>query len=299
MKSNNSFFDNTFININGEIVSPQNAKISVLDRGFLYGDSVYEVAYSKNRKLFFFEDHLNRLYTSANLLQMNITYTRDELIKECLKTLKVSNITNAYIRIILTRGESELSLDPTQSKKNNLVIIVKPKPQHNQDFYRSGIKLKVVSILRNDSRSTNPEAKSGNYLNNVMAITEAKNLGFNDAIMLNSDQNITEGSSFNVWLIKSDIVFTPSANAGLLLGITREKIIEICNTNNIKLIIKDLTVQDVSEADEAFITSSTREVMPIGLIDDKVFDLKQNNTTKRLQALFKEFLLSRSNGLEY
>jgi branched-chain amino acid aminotransferase len=230
---------------------------------------------------------------------MNITYTRDELIKECLKTLKVSNITNAYIRIILTRGESELSLDPTQSKKNNLVIIVKPKPQHNQDFYRSGIKLKVVSILRNDSRSTNPEAKSGNYLNNVMAITEAKNLGFNDAIMLNSDQNITEGSSFNVWLIKSDIVFTPSANAGLLLGITREKIIEICNTNNIKLIIKDLTVQDVSEADEAFITSSTREVMPIGLIDDKVFDLKQNNTTKRLQALFKEFLLSRSNGLEY
>jgi branched-chain amino acid aminotransferase len=299
MKNNNSFFKNTFININGEIVSPDEAKISVLDRGFLYGDSIYEVAYSKNRKLYFFEDHLRRLYTSANLLQMNITYTKDELIKQCLKTLKKSNIDDAYIRIILTRGESELSLDPTMSKENNLVIIVKPKPQHNEDFYKNGINLKVVSVLRNDSRSTNPEAKSGNYLNNVMAITEAKSLGFSDAIMLNNENNITEGSSFNVWLIKNDTVYTPSATAGLLLGITREKIIEICKENEINLIIKDLTVQDINEADEAFITSSTREVMPIGLIDEKKFDLNHNKNTQRLQALFKEFLINRSNGLEY
>ncbi len=292
-------FIDTFININGSIVAKKDAKISVFDRGFLYGDSIYEVAYSRDSTLYFFNDHLERLFVSAALLKMNITYSKDQLIDQCLKTLKEANIPEAYIRIILTRGESELSLDPTESKSNNLIIIVKPKPVHPPLYYQQGIKLKVVSVLRNDSRSTNPEAKSGNYLNNVMAISEAKSFGFNDAIMLNGENKITEGSSFNFWLVKNDVIYTPGAEAGLLKGITREKLIEICKVNKLELKIKALTLKDIEQADEAFITSSTREVMPVGQIDNKKFEVDKFKVTKNLQGLFKDYLKQSSQGLKY
>ena len=166
----------SFVNINGDITPAQDAKISIFDRGFLYGDSIYEVTYSDEGSLIFLNEHIDRLYHSAKLLQMHIFLSREVIIDQIIKTCQISKLPQAYIRIILTRGETHITLDPNASFKNNLIIIVKPLPKHSPQFYQSGINLIIPDILRNDIKSVDPNAKSGNYLNNVMAMNAAKKL---------------------------------------------------------------------------------------------------------------------------
>lgn len=285
-------FPDTIVNINGEIVRPEDAKISIFDRGFLYGDSVYEVTYSDKKSLIFLDEHLDRLFNSANLLGMNIFIEREEIIQETIKTLKASGLDRAYVRIILTRGETQITLDPNVSFKNNLVIIAKPQPEYPNWMYEEGIHLAIVSVLRNDKRSTNPNAKSGNYLNNVMAMAEAKKLGASDAIMINNDGDITEGSTFNIWAIKNGEVYTPPLESGLLKGITRSKVIELCKVNNIAHHLKTFTPEFLLDADEVFITSSTKGIMPVNKINEKSYgnDIKNWPHTKKLMTLYTDLV---------
>ena len=292
-------YDHSTVSINGDLIGAADAKVSIFDRGFLYGDSIYEVAYSKNGSLIFFDDHLDRLYKSASLLNLHIFYSKAEIITEAIKVLKESKLKDAYLRIIITRGETEITLDPSGSFKNNLVIIAKPKPIHNIKFYTKGIDLAIVSILRNDTRSTNPSAKSGNYLNNVLAVNEAKKLQFDDALMVNQKGCITEGSSFNIWMVKDGIIYTPPANSGLLQGITREKLLNILDNNQIIYKTEDFYPEDIITADEVFITSSTREVMPVGKINQTKFDVQSYSITNKLQALFKEALEIEKKKMNY
>ena len=281
--------NNTTININGIITPKEDAKISIFDRGFLFGDSIYEVTYTTERSILFVNEHLDRLYQSANLIQMEIKLNRESIINEVLKTLKASNIDEAYIRIIITRGESEISLDPTNTEKNNLIIIVKPRPQYSKDLYLKGMSLKIVSVLRNDARAINPSAKSGNYLNNIMALKEAKTFGFDDALMMNNDNYLTEGTTFNIWMIKENTLYTPPVESGLLEGITREKVIQVCNENNISFKLKNISETDILSADEVFITSSTRGIMPVFKINDTIYSEK--SMIDKLAKLYKELVL--------
>lgn len=267
----NQLLEHSVVNINGKIIPSDKAKISVFDRGFLYGDSIYEVTYSEDYTLLFFEDHLDRLEKSASIINMNLFLTRDEIKEQALKTLQASKIKNAYIRIIITRGETHITLDPDASFKNNFVIIVKKKPEYPQDFYSKGLKLAIVSILRNDKQATDPNAKSGNYLNNVLAIQEAKKLGAQDALMVNKEGYVTEGSTFNVWMIKDNYIITPPSNSGLLEGITRQKLISICKQKGLPLKIENFTAEDILNAQEVFITSSTRGLMPVSQINDIIY----------------------------
>ena len=283
-------YSNSLVCINGKITSAEDAKVSVFDRGFLYGDSIYEVAYSKDGKLIFFEDHLDRLYKSANLLNIQIYESKEDLIKQCLNLLKELKKSQAYLRIIITRGETEITLDPSNSFHNNIILIAKPKPTYNKQLYKEGIRLCIVSIMRNDPRSTNPNAKSGNYLNNVLAINEAKRQNFDDALMLNNQGYITEGSSFNVWMVKDNVLITPPEESGLLKGITREKLFLICKENNIDYKEENIRPDDIICADEAFITSSTRMIMPIGIINNTNILKDGNPTTQKLQLLFREYI---------
>ncbi len=260
-----------FVNINGKITDQKNAQISVFDRGFLFGDSIYEVTYTEDGCILFLDEHLDRLETSANFIDFNYSFTREFLISEILKTLKTLNMPKAYIRLIITRGESSISLDPTQQTSPNFIIIVKALPEHPIHHYTKGLHLTISSIERNSIKSTNPRAKSGNYLNNVMALNDAKKRNADDAIMINSQGQITEGTTFNVWMIKNNKVYTPSLESGLLKGITRDKVLEICNKNKIKFEETTLRDKDFLNADEMFITSSTRGIMPIYKLDNKVY----------------------------
>ncbi len=280
----------TVVNINGEILPAAKAKISIFDRGFLYGDSIYEVTYSENGFLLFFEEHLDRLFNSAQLLDMHIFLSKTDIINEVLRTCKESQLKQAYIRIIITRGETALTLDPNESFKNNLIIIVKPKPIHPQKYYTNGLELYIPKIIRNDIKSVDPNAKSGNYLNNVLAMSEAKKVGADDALMVNHNNEITEGTTFNIWFIKNNILYTPDLKSGLLKGITRQKVIEICRENNIPYKVTTITREDIEQADEAFITSSTRGIMPVKKINSKIFGETINDwpLTKTISHLYSD-----------
>lgn len=292
------FQNKTTINVNGEITPAQDAKISIFDRGFLYGDSIYEVTYSEFGQLMFFNEHMDRLYNSASLLNMEIFLNREYIIDQTLRTLKDAGIERAYVRIILTRGESEINLDPSISFKNNLIIIVKPQLAYPEENYTKGLKLMISSILRNDRKSINPNAKSGNYLNNVMAISEAKKLGYDDAIMVNNQNKITEGTTFNIWLVKDGIVRTPPETSGLLKGITRQKVLQICKDENFHYDEYEITPEMIFDADEVFMTSSTKGIMPIFQINDQEYK-KERVITKQLSQYYKLLIQSQIESKAY
>lgn len=297
----NQLFPDTLVNINGTIYEPQDANVSIFDRGFLYGDSVYEVTYSEDNTVLFLNEHLDRLYHSANLLNMQFFITRDEIITEVLKTLKASRLNRAYIRIIITRGETQITLDPNVSTSNNLVIIVRPQAAYPPELYSEGLDLAIVSVLRNDKKSTDPSAKSGNYLNNVMAMAEAKRLGAMDAIMVNREGNITEGSTFNIWAIKDGIVHTPPIKSGLLKGITRSKILEICKREKLAYLLDEFTPDFILNADEVFITSSTKGIMPVKKINSRIYGDNINDwtLTKKLMTLYQELINTHKKENKY
>ena len=282
-------YSKTTVNINGEIIDAENAKISVFDRGFLFGDSIYEVSYTTKRSILFYEEHMDRLFNSAKLLNMNIFLDRDELTEQIMKTLKASDLDEGYFRLIITRGESEISLNPNLSTHNNFVIMVKPRPNYSKELYDKGIDLLLSNVIRNPKNATDPNAKSGNYLNNVMAISEAKKKGYSDAIMVNGDGQLTEGTTFNFWIIKGKQILTPMSDNGLLMGITRHKVLELKEVEGLEIKEAQLFPKDIFEADEMFITSSTRGVMPISKV-------LTNTGLKEFKSFNKTHLIANAYG---
>jgi branched-chain amino acid aminotransferase len=300
-KKYEDFLEKSFANINGEITRAQDAKLSIFDRGFLYGDSIYEVTYSENGCLLFFEEHMDRLYNSAQILDMNIFLSREEITKQAIRTLRHSKINRAYIRIILTRGETEIGLDPNLSFKNNLIIIVKPLPKYPSSMYQNGLRLIISNVQRNDKKSVDPNAKSGNYLNNVLAINEAKARKYDDALMVNAKGHITEGTTFNIWAIKNDILYTPKAESGLLQGITRQALIQICKEQKIDLEICEITTNFILNADEVFITSTTKGIMPISMIEEKSYGsgLQDWNGISSLIKYYNNYISEKLSNSKY
>lgn len=289
------------VNINGDIFRPDEAKISIFDRGFLFGDSIYEVCYGVKRQLIFFEEHLNRLFNSAELIKMTMFLKREELIQQVFKTLKLTAWNDTYLRIIVTRGETAINLDPTLSFKNNFVIVVGEKPQHPSHFYKHGIKLFIADTLRNNPKSVDPNAKSGSYLNNVMALAEAKKVGADDALMLNHQGEVTEGTNFNIWLVKDHVFITPPSKSGLLKGITRQKVIELLKQNRLSYSERVIYLEDLLQADEVFITSSTRGIMPVQKINQTSFGRSHKAWphTNQIAHLLQELIKSTSKGMKY
>ena len=294
-------FSKALVNINGVITPAVDAKISIFDRGFLYGDSIYEVIYGKGNTLIFLEEHITRLFHSALLLNMKVFFTKEEIIREVIETLKQTELSDVYVRIILTRGETAITLDPDSSFKNNLIIIARPKTFHPPENYKYGISLYIPTILRNDIKSVNPNAKSGNYLNNVMAMSEAKEYGADDAVMINHDNEVTEGTTFNIWMVKNGTLFTPPVSSGLLKGITRDKIIELCHENKLSFQIVKFGKKDLLEAQEIFVTSSMRGVMPVRKINEKVFgkSLEDWPMIKSLINLYDKKVEQEKDRLKY
>lgn len=291
------------ININGVICNEENAKISVLDRGFLYGDSVYEVTYSQDSRFLFLDEHLDRLWNSASLLGMEIEYSRPKLIEEILKTARSSALEQAYVRVVITGGSGSIDLSRSSIGPQNLVIYVKERPLYPLEMYEKGINLKIVSRPRNDRRSLDPNAKSGNYLNNVLAIQEARKHGAYDAIMANINGEITEGSTFNIWMVKDGVVITPHENTGLLKGITRQKVIELCQAHAIELELGRFSAHDLYRADEVFITSSTKGIMPVSKVDGASFGVGNHQApiTQLLRQHYNQLVSQylKSTGYSY
>ena len=279
------------INFNGELMDPKDAKISIFDRGFLYGDSIYEVTLTYEKVPFLLDEHLDRLWRSAERIYMPLRFSREELIKEVKKGINHLNLDRLYIRIIVTRGEGEIGLDPNLATAQNLIIMFRELPEYPKKWYEEGVQMIVADVLRNPKEAMDPDVKSGNYLNNVLAMTQAKQKGAYDAIMLNDKGNVTEGTTSNIWIVKGDKVITPSLKAGILGGITRATLIEVARGAGIEVVEADFSPEILKSSDEVFLTSSTREIVPITSIDENVIGSgKPGKMTQRLHSLYRNFV---------
>lgn len=254
------------INVDGAIAPT--AAISVLDRGFLYGDSIYEVVRTFNGKPFALQEHLDRLRQSAAYCYLALPWSDHQIGAEVEKTLGQADFAEAYIRIVVTRGaEPEIGLQPGPNPQPSLIIVVKaiaPEPALNQQ----GIHLCLLPRLRNDQQALSPAAKTGNYLNNILAQIEATQTGAEDALMLNARGELTEATTSNLWLIEGGVVRTPAAETGILHGITRHFLLQILREHQIPHEETILMPTDLWAAAEGFLSSSVRLIMPIAKIND-------------------------------
>src|SRR5262245_41076954 len=253
-------------NVNGEITPLEEARISILDRGFLYGDSVYEVFRTYDGVPMFCHEHFDRMDNSARLIHMTITQSREEMLGEMRRTAAAADIPpgqDIYVRWHVTRGTGALDLVPAKDLNSSFVIILKEVPKWNPEFYSRGMRLAVTSVRRNPVEALSPDIKSGNYLNNILGVAEAVDLGADDCLMLNPAGIVTEASNSNVFFVIDNRLVTPSADAGILRGITKTAIQRMSAEHGFEVHDTEIRASDLSRVTECFVTSATREVMPV------------------------------------
>ncbi|MFQ5673322.1 MAG: aminotransferase class IV [Nitrospinales bacterium] len=279
----------TRINFNGDI--RDTLSISVFDHGFLFGDSVYEVICTRNDRPCFMKRHLQRLRKSAAEISLAIPWSDERFEQEIRRTLKAANNTESSIRIVVTRGEGEIDIDPTSCGTPNVLIFVVPARIYPPEDYRSGIHVAVVRIKRNLAEALNPAIKTGNYLNNVLAKIEANKLNAKDALMLNNSGFLTECTTSNFFFVREDRVKTASPDCGILSGITREILMQLARESGILVEEGHWLPEELETAEEAFVSGTLRKVMPVTRLNGKaVGDGKPGPITRRLMRLYESAL---------
>src|SRR3954471_11205192 len=275
--------------IDGAVRLPEDAKVSVLDRGFLYGDSVYETIGTMYGRLFAARGHLDRLERSARRIGLRVP-PRAEIEGAIAQTIAAAGNPETRVRVILTRGVGKLDLDPASCDDCRLVVIAFPLGAPSAEMFEKGVAVAIVSVTRNSPRAIDPAVKSGNYLNNVLALGEARRVsGAYEAILCADDGSVAEGSTSNVFAVVRDEVWTPRPDVGILDGITRAKVIELASGAGIAVVERRIQPDELRAADEAFLTSATRGVLPITTIDGRPVGAGvPGPITKRLMALYDE-----------
>ncbi|MCM3700349.1 branched-chain-amino-acid transaminase [Paenibacillus macerans] len=258
------------IYLDGQFVTKDEAKVSVFDHGFLYGDGIFEGIRIYNGNIFKCKEHLDRLYDSAKSIMLDIPLTYQEMEDALVETLRRNELRSGYIRLIVSRGAGNLGLDPNRCPKATVVIIVEQLAIYAEEAYKSGLKAVSVSTRRNVPDALNPKIKSLNYLNNVLVKIQSNLAGAGEAIMMNAQGYVTEGSGDNIFIIKNGVITTPPCYLGALEGITRQAIIEICERKGYKLKEEPFTLHDVYVADEVFLTGTAAEVIAVREVDGRV-----------------------------
>lgn len=278
------------ISVNGEFTGESDARISVLDHGFLFGDSVYEVVRTVDGKLFAADRHLKRLHGSADAIGMPLQQS-DDWYLDFWRALHLKRTSGeSYLRIIVTRGVGKLDLHPETCEKQNVIGIGKALNKWPDEHYAHGCKVILAKVRRNPKQSTDPAIKSGNYLNNVLAIMEARKQSAAEAIMLNLQGHVTECTTSNVFVVKDGVVKTPSLDEGLLEGVTRGFTLEVCKGLGFSVEETQLSESDLLHADEVFITSTTRDVMPVGFIGEQQIKRTPGSITIKIANAYHEVL---------
>ena len=287
------------IYINGKFYDKQNAKVSVFDHGLLYGDGVFEGIRSYNCRVFKLNEHIDRLFESAQSIMLKISLTKEQLIKAVIATLRANKLDNAYIRLVVTRGVGDLGLDPRKCNQGPTVIIIADKiALYPQEFYRLGLAIVTVPTVRNLPEALNPQIKSLNYLNNILAKIEAANAGCDEAIMLDSLGYVAECTGDNIFVVKNGHLYTPPQCMGTLRGITRDSILEIARKHKIPAHEHVITRHEVYISDECFLTGTAAEVIPVVKVDGRIIGQgKPGKITLGLMKKFKE--MTKKEGVKY
>jgi branched-chain amino acid aminotransferase len=287
------------IYINGKFYDKANAKISVFDHGLLYGDGVFEGIRSYNRLVFKLKEHVERLYESAHSIMLEIPMTREAMTKAVVATLKENGLSDAYVRLIVTRGEGDLGLDPRKCKGRATVIIIADRiALYPEKFYKEGLAIITVATVRNLPEALNPQIKSLNYLNNILAKIEAINAGCNEAIMMDSLGYVAECTGDNIFIVKRAHLYTPPQCMGTLRGITRDSVLELARKDKILVHEHVLTRHEVFISDECFLTGTAAEIIPVVKVDGRVIGKgRPGPVTLKLIREFKE--LTKRAGVKY
>lgn len=285
-----------YICINGQYKSRESAVINVYDHGLLYGDGIYEGLRCYDGVIFQMDEHLNRLWRSAKSLRMTLPWDKETIVEWITKTIQKNDLLNAYIRIVITRGEGEIGPDPDSCKQPNCIIIVEEiQNVHGKKARSSGVSLSIVSTKRDPVDGTSHEIKSLNYLNSVMAKMEAKQSEADDALMLDSRGMISESSICNIFIVDDkDQLITPGSANGILAGITRKMVFDIAKDHHISVIERDITPFELINAQEAFLTGTHAEIVYIQKVNNITI-----GTQKRVTPMIINEFQNRIGDKEY
>lgn len=285
--------------VDGVITRTEDARIPVMDRGFLYGDSIYEVFRTYRGVPLFYDEHWARFENSAALISMQLELSKEQMAEEIRQTVSMTKAAetggDVYVRYTVTRGEGPIDLFPRPGLTTRYVIIVKSVQPWKPEFYSDGVRLAVTSTKRNSKSALDPNIKGGNYLNNVLGVIEARALGADDCLMLNAGGCITEASNSNVFFVLDGKLVTPAETSGNLRGLTKTAVRQACRANGLETFEKEIALAALIEATECFLTSATREVMPVrhlslGEGTELEFPAGGGRLTRIAQTYYKEFV---------
>jgi len=258
------------VNVNGRITNDRDAVISVFDHGFLYGEGIYETMRTYHRRAFLYDRHMRRLRRSAKMIELPLPFTDAELAAQIRDTQAIAQIDGeAYIRVLVTRGVGDLTYDLKATPNTSIVIIVKPQVDPPPEVYDAGVRVVIVDVVRNHPDSVNPMIKSNNLMNSALAMQEALRTDAVEGVMRNYRGELSECTTSNLFIVKNGVALTPPLEAGLLPGITREFLFDVGKEVGVDVREQVMRDDDLFGADEAFLTSTTREAVPIVTVNDR------------------------------
>lgn len=275
--------------INGQHYAKEDAKISVYDHGLLYGDGVFEGMRIYGGKVFRLEEHLVRLLKSAKAILLELPMSLEEIADAVNATVRLNNLEDGYVRLVVTRGAGTLGIDPNRTSDPQVIIITDHITLYPSEFYENGLEIVTASTIRNHPAALSPRVKSLNYLNNIMAKLEGLQAGCVEALMLNHKGEVAECTGDNIFIVRGGDLATPPVDAGILEGITRNVVIDLASQAGVTVDESALTRHDVYLADECFLTGSAAEVIPVVKVDSRqIGDGKPGPVTRDLTRRFRE-----------
>ncbi|MCL2700755.1 MAG: branched-chain-amino-acid transaminase [Phycisphaerae bacterium] len=277
--------------LDGQLVDKADAKLSMFDHGTLYGDGVFEGIRVYGGKIFECQAHMDRLFASASKIRLTIPYTQEQIVAAMAQTLVANGMADGYIRLVVTRGVGTLGLNPNRCPRGSVFVIAGQIELYPREMYERGMPVIIAKTRRTSPAMLDPSVKSLNYLNNIMAKIEATDAGVGEAIMLNDRGEVSEATGDNIFIVKDGAVLTPPVSAGILQGITRRVVMELCAAAAIPCREQTMTPADLFAADECFLTGTAAEVIPVTKIDHR--DIAAGTVgpiSQRLITAFHEFI---------
>jgi len=279
--------------INGKLLPKEKACVSVFDHGLLYGDGVFEGIRTYNNRVFMLDEHIDRLYRSARAIALEIPLSKESMAKAVVRTCKANGVSDGYVRLVVTRGVGTLGLNPFNCVKPQIIIIAAHIQLYPKKLYENGLSIVTVATVRNLAEAVNPNIKSLNYLNNILAKIEAINGGVPEAIMLNAQGFVAEATGDNVFIVKNKVLMTPPTHAGSLEGITRDVVMNLARQSGYEVRESMMTRYDLYNADEMFLTGTAAEVIGVVNMDRrKIGNGKPGKITRELARKFSIFARS-------
>ena len=288
--------DRPMVYVNGQIVPKHKAAVSVFDHGLLYGDGVFEGIRVYRGKIFLCGQHMDRLWRSAEALRIKIPISREEMIEVQRRCIELNEIEDGYIRLIITRGEGTLGLNPFKCPRAGVICIADQIALYPPELYEQGLKVIVAERPRVPIACLDPRIKSLNYLNNIMAKVEALDVGLLEAIMLNIEGEVSECTGDNIFIVKDGAIFTPPDHAGVLEGITRHFVTHtLAPKLGLTVTEKRMKIEEVLAADEVFLTGTAAEIIAVTQVDETVIGSgTEGPLTNKLRSRFREIVTSDS-----